>query len=130
MGSDFSGVVKALGSEGLDFHAGAEVFGEVADESGSYAEYAVAPVSKVTLKPGSLHHVQAAAIPIAASTAWQALFETADLESGQRVLIHAAAGGVGSFAVQFAKWKGAFVIGDDAEHAPPMRSSVAEVPRT
>ena len=62
-------------------------------------------------KPDSLDHVQAAALPIASLTAWQALFDTAQLQAGQKVLIHAAAGGVGSFAVQFARWKGAHVIG-------------------
>lgn len=111
MGSDFSGVVETLGPDVRDFHEGEAVFGIVAEESGSYAEFAVAPVSRVARKPIGLDHAQTAALPIASLTAWQALFDTAQLQAGQRVLIHATAGGVGSFAVQFAKWKGAQVIG-------------------
>ena len=67
--------------------------------------------TEVALKPKSIDHVHAAAIPLAALTAWQSLFDSAGLSAGQKVLIHAAAGGVGSFAVQLAKWKGAYVIG-------------------
>jgi len=67
--------------------------------------------SEAALKPKSIDHVHAAAIPVVGLTAWQALFDTAALNKGQRVLIHGAAGGVGSFAVQLAKWKGAHVIG-------------------
>ncbi len=65
----------------------------------------------LALKPSSIDHIQAGAVPLASLTAWQSLFEVAGLKSGQTVLIHAAAGGVGHFAVQFAKWKGAKVIG-------------------
>jgi NADPH:quinone reductase-like Zn-dependent oxidoreductase len=111
MGSDFSGEVEALGPEVTEFRVGESVFGSVADESGSYAEYALADTSTIIEKPAGLDYIQAAAITIPAMTAWQALFDTAKLQSGQKVLIHAAAGGVGSFAVQFAKWKGAYVIG-------------------
>ena len=122
MGIDFSGVVEEVGPGVEQFHVGQEVFGSVADESGSYAEYALAPVSQVVEKPAALDHIQAAALPIAALTAWQVLFDAASLEAGQRVLIHAAAGGVGSFAVQFAKWKGAHVIGTaSAQHAEFVR---------
>ena len=67
--------------------------------------------SEIAAKPKSVDHVQAAAIPLAALTAWQALFDAGGLQAGQKVLIHAAAGGVGHFAVQLAKWKGAFVAG-------------------
>src|SRR6201996_9750701 len=66
---------------------------------------------EIALKPKSIDHLTAAAVPLAGLTAWQGLFKFGKLEKGQRVLIHAAAGGVGSFAVQFAKWKGAYVIG-------------------
>ena len=66
--------------------------------------------SEVALKPKSLYHVYAAAVPLAGITAWQALFDVAQLKRGQRVLIHGGSGGVGHFAVQFAKWKGAHVI--------------------
>jgi len=111
MGSDFSGEIEALGPDVTEFRVGEMVFGSVADDSGSYAEYALAPVSQIVEKPANLEHVQAAAIPVPAMTAWQALFDHAKLRRGQKILIHAAAGGVGNFAVQFAKWKGAYVIG-------------------
>jgi NADPH:quinone reductase-like Zn-dependent oxidoreductase len=111
MGVEFSGEVEALGPEVTEFRAGEAVFGCVADASGSYAEYALAPISQIIEKPEALDHVRAAAMPVASMTAWQALFDEAKLRKGQKVLIHAAAGGVGGFAVQFAKWKGAYVIG-------------------
>jgi NADPH:quinone reductase-like Zn-dependent oxidoreductase len=111
MGSDFSGVVEALGPGSGDFHVGQAVLGIVAEESGSYAEYALAPVSQAAEKPTGLNHLKAAALPIAGLTAWQALFDAGGLRGGQKVLIHGAAGGVGSFAVQFARWKGAYIIG-------------------
>jgi NADPH:quinone reductase-like Zn-dependent oxidoreductase len=95
MGSDFSGVVEAIGPTVPDFRIGEAVFGVVAEESGSYAEFAVAPESRVASKPAPLDHVRAAALPIASLTAWQALFDTAQLQTGQKVLVHAAAGGVG-----------------------------------
>jgi NADPH:quinone reductase-like Zn-dependent oxidoreductase len=111
LGNDFSGVVEEVGQGVEQFQVGQEVFGSVADESGSYADYAVAPVSHVAEKPEGLDHFQAAALPTAGLTAWQALFDVAGLSAGQTLLIHAAAGGVGSFAVQLAKWKQAQVIG-------------------
>ena len=111
MGSDFSGNVEALGPGITDFRVGEGVFGTVADESGSYAEYALASVAQIAEKPPGLDYLTAAALPIASLTAWQALFDAGVLRAGQKVLIHAAAGGVGSFAVQLARWKGAYVIG-------------------
>jgi NADPH:quinone reductase-like Zn-dependent oxidoreductase len=78
---------------------------------GGYAEYAVAAADNLGRKPASLDHVHAAALPVAALTAWDALFEAGGLVAGQKVLIHAAAGGVGHIAVQLAKWRGAQVIG-------------------
>ncbi|HEX4265574.1 MAG TPA: NADP-dependent oxidoreductase [Verrucomicrobiae bacterium] len=111
MGVEFSGEVEALGPEVTEFRVGEAVFGSVSDSSGGYAEYALAPVSQIIEKPAALDHVRAAALPVASMTAWQALFDEAKLRKGQKVLIHAAAGGVGGFAVQFAKWKGAYVIG-------------------
>lgn len=114
VGNDFSGVVEAVGPGVEQFQVGQEVFGSAADQSGSYAEYAVAPVSRVALKPAGLDHFQAAALPIAGLTAWQALLDVAGLGAGQTILIHAAAGGVGSFAVQLAKWKAARVVGTAA----------------
>lgn len=110
MGIDFSGVVEHAGSNVSDFAVGDEVFGEVGEETGSYCEYTTTPVSHVARKPAAFSHAQVAALPVVSLTAWQALFETAHLRLGQKVLIHAATGGVGSFAVQFAKLKGARVI--------------------
>jgi NADPH:quinone reductase-like Zn-dependent oxidoreductase len=78
---------------------------------GTYAEYVVVKETEAALKPKSIDHIHAAAIPVVALTAWQALFDQAGLSKGQKVLIHGAAGGVGSIAVQLAKWKGAHVIG-------------------
>jgi NADPH:quinone reductase-like Zn-dependent oxidoreductase len=79
-------------------------------EGKAYAEYVAAPISDIALKPQRLSHQEAAAVPLAALTAWQAIFDTAHLQSGQTILIHGAAGGVGHLAVQLAKWKGAKVI--------------------
>ncbi len=127
MGNDFSGVVEKPGQGVTQFRVGQEVFGSVADSSGSYAEYAIAPVSYVAEKPTGLDHIKAAALPIAGMTAWQALFDVGGLRSGQKVLIHAAAGGVGSFAVQLAKWKGASVFGTaSSQHAEYVRQLGAD----
>jgi NADPH:quinone reductase-like Zn-dependent oxidoreductase len=111
-GWDLSGVIEAVGSGASRLKVGDEVYSrpDIARD-GSYAEYIVVKESEVAHKPKSIDHVDAAAIPLAALTAWQALFDAAKLSAGQRVLIHGAAGGVGSFAVQFAKMKGARVIG-------------------
>jgi NADPH:quinone reductase-like Zn-dependent oxidoreductase len=81
------------------------------DGAGAHAEYATGPARAFARKPASVDHVQAGALPLAALTAWQALVDTARLDAGQRVLIHAAAGGVGHLAVQIAKARGAYVVG-------------------
>jgi len=78
---------------------------------GAYAEFVAARALNLALKPNSIDYTQAAAVPLAALTAWQSLFEVAGLQSGQTVLIHGAAGGVGHFAAQLAKWKEAKIIG-------------------
>jgi NADPH:quinone reductase-like Zn-dependent oxidoreductase len=111
-GWDLSGVVEKVGSGVTRFQKGAEVYTrpDIA-RNGAYAQYIVARGSEVALKPKSLDHLHAAVVPQAALTAWQALFDTAELQPGQKLLVHAAAGGVGHFAVQLAKWKGAHVIG-------------------
>lgn len=113
LGWDVSGVVEELGAGTEGFKKGDEVYGMVGFPKlgGAYAEYTTAPASHVALKPKTLDHIHAAAVPLAALTAWQALFDTAGLQPGQTILIHAAGGGVGHFAVQLAKWKGARVIG-------------------
>jgi len=107
-GIDVAGVVEAAGPGVTRFKKGDEVFGA---GSGTYAQFAIAKESELAFKPGSIDAVHAAAIPLAALTAWQALFNVAHLTAGQKVLIHGAAGGVGGFAAQFAKAKGAHVIG-------------------
>lgn len=110
-GWDVSGVVEAVGSGVSRLKVGDEVYSRPdISRDGTYAEYVVVKESEVALKPKSIDHVHAAAIPLAALTAWQALFDGAKLSAGQTVLIHGAAGGVGTFAVQFAKMKGARVI--------------------
>ncbi len=107
-GRDVSGVVEAVGPGVTRFAQGDAVFGNAV---GAYAQYAVANEAELARKPLTVDHIHAAAIPLAALTAWQALFEIAGLKEGRRLLIHGAAGGVGSFAVQLAKWKGARVAG-------------------
>src|ERR1051325_64011 len=111
LGSDVSGTVEEVGPGVARFKQGDEVYASLGLEGGGYAEYAVAKEAIVAEKPGTLDHVQAAAVPSGGITAWQALFEVAQLRAGQKVLIHGAAGGVGNFAVQFGKAKGAYVIG-------------------
>jgi len=113
-GIDFSGVVEQRGSQVRGLEQGSEVFGEanVMGQHGSYAEFLVVPAENVALKPRSIDHIQAAALPVAATTAWQALFGdgSINLQPGQTILIHGGAGGVGSTAIQLAKWRGAEVI--------------------
>lgn len=112
-GFDVSGVVAAVGPGVTRFAPGDEVFGmpRFPHPAGAYAEYVTAPARHFARKPADLDHVHAAALPLAALTAWQALVDTADVRPGQRVLIHAAAGGVGHLAVQIAKARGAHVTG-------------------
>ncbi|MBT0768253.1 NADP-dependent oxidoreductase [Kineosporia sp. J2-2] len=113
LGWDVSGTVEAVGPGVTLFTPGDEVFGMLPypHGAGAYAQYAKATARSFTHKPAGLDHVHAAALPLAALTAHQALVDTAHLRPGQRVLIHAAAGGVGHLAVQIAKAHGAHVIG-------------------
>lgn len=111
MGIDVAGVVDSLGSKVNAFKPGDHVFAKLSMGQGGYAEYTATNPAQAALKPKSIGFVEAAAIPTAGLTAWNALFDIAGLQRGQSILIHGAAGGVGSFAVQFAKWKGARVIG-------------------
>jgi NADPH:quinone reductase-like Zn-dependent oxidoreductase len=111
-GWDVSGVVEAVAPDVTAFRVGDEVFGMLDFlGNGAYAEYVATRPRNLAFKPNSVDHARAGAVPLASLTAWQSLFDVADLKSGQTVLIHAAAGGVGHFAVQFAKWKEAKVIG-------------------
>ncbi|WSQ07293.1 NADP-dependent oxidoreductase [Streptomyces sp. NBC_01231] len=113
LGWDVSGVVEAVGIGVARFEPGDEVFGMLSYPwgHGSHAEYVSAPARAFAHKPASIDHTQAGALPLVSLTAWQALTEYADVQPGQRVLIHAAAGGVGHVAVQIAKARGAHVIG-------------------
>ncbi len=111
LGGDISGVVEKVGSNITKFKSGDPVFAYVSlDNSGGYAQYAVVTEREAAPKPKSLTYVEAAAVPIVALTAWQALIDTAKLKAGQTVLIHGGSGGVGSFAIQIAKAHGAKVI--------------------
>jgi NADPH:quinone reductase-like Zn-dependent oxidoreductase len=112
LGTDVSGVVEEAGPGVKSFKPGNSVYARAGVyRDGSYAEYAVVSASDVAMKPQSLDHIQAAAIPHVVLTAWQALFDAAKLSEGQTVLIHGAAGGVGHIALQLAKLRGAKVIG-------------------
>ncbi|WP_030674044.1 NADP-dependent oxidoreductase [Streptomyces rimosus] len=113
VGWDVSGVVEEVGFGVHTVEVGDEVYGMpwFPRQAGAYGEYVTAPSRHFARKPGTLDHDHAAAVPLAALTAWQSLVDAARAEAGQRVLIHAAAGGVGHFAVQFAKHLGAHVIG-------------------
>ncbi len=113
LGGDIAGTVEAVGVEVKNFQQGDAVYGMTVSGgfSGGYAEYAIAKADAISPKPESLDFEAAAAILIGALTAWQAMFDLANLSSGQKILITGASGGVGSMAVQLAKAKGAFVIG-------------------
>jgi NADPH:quinone reductase-like Zn-dependent oxidoreductase len=111
MGWDVSGVVEQTGKKVTRFKVGDAVYACMrATSNGADAEYTIVPERDACSKPAKLTHVEAAAVPLAATTAWQALFDTAKLEKGQTVLIHGGSGGVGHFAIQLAKAHGAKVI--------------------
>lgn len=103
LGLDLAGVVEAAGAEVTQFRPGNEVYGAVLPPRGAYAEYVAVPEENLTTAPPSLDLVHAAALPTAALTAWQPLVHVADVHAGQRVLVHAAAGGIGHLAVQIAQ---------------------------
>jgi len=113
LGWDIAGVVEAVGSGVKQIAVGDEVFGMVRfpEFGNAYADYVAAPASELAKKPANISFAEAAASPLVALTAWQALFDVAQLQAGQTLLVHAAAGGVGHVAVQFWKWRGAQVIG-------------------
>jgi NADPH:quinone reductase-like Zn-dependent oxidoreductase len=121
VGWDVAGTVEALGGGVTRFAVGDRVFGmpRFPREAAAYAEYVTSPSRQLALTPEGLSDVEAAALPLAGLTAWQALVETADVQPGQRVLVLGAAGGVGHLAVQIAKARGAHVIGTarSAKHA-------------
>src|SRR4249920_2492678 len=111
LGSDLSGEVDSVGAGVNELQVGDEVFGVTNERfTGAYAEYAVAKAAMLAPKPKTLNHVHAASVPVVAVTAWQMVFDFAQLSSGQSVLIHGGAGNVGGYAVQLAKRAGAVVI--------------------
>ena len=111
LGSDLSGNVVEVGEGVADFQAGDEVYGLTnAEFTGAYAQYAVAEAGMIAAKPRRLSHLEAASVPVVASTAWQMAFDYGQVEAGKRVLVHGAAGNVGAYAVQLAKRAGAEVI--------------------
>ncbi|PLP56584.1 NADPH:quinone reductase [Mesorhizobium loti] len=112
VGWDISGVIEKLGPDTAGFAVGDEVFGmpRFPKEAAAYAELVAAPADEFVLKPKGIDHVHAGALPLAGLTAWQALVGAAQIRAGQRVLIQAAAGGVGHLAVQIAKARGAYVV--------------------
>ena len=109
---EFSGVVAAVAGDGDEPPVGTAVYalGDF-DRDGAAADYTVVPAGLLAPKPATLGHVESAAIPLAGLSAWQGLFTHGRLAQGERVLVHGAAGGVGGFAVQLARWRGAQVIG-------------------
>lgn len=111
IGYDIAGTVEKTGADAKKFKAGDQVYCYLSVmRGGGYAEYAVAKESETALKPKNINFIEAAAVPLAATTAWQALIDTAKIDKGQTVLIHGGSGGVGSFAIQIAKARGAKVI--------------------
>ncbi|WP_116126151.1 NADP-dependent oxidoreductase [Lewinella sp. IMCC34183] len=112
LGWDAAGVVEEVGSDVTGFKKGDAVYGEPEfPGGGSYAEYLVSRASHFAHKPATIDFTAAAAVPLAGLTAWTGVFKYGKLRSGQRILVQGASGGVGGFAVQFAKAKGAYVIG-------------------
>lgn len=110
-GYDVAGVVEKAGAKVTKFKVGDAVYAFLSlKNGGGYAEYAVATEEEARLKAAGISFEQAAAVPLAGETAWQALIDTAKLQAGQTVLIHGGSGGVGSFAIQIAKATGAKVI--------------------
>jgi NADPH:quinone reductase-like Zn-dependent oxidoreductase len=111
LGSDLSGEIAEVGPGVSDLRAGDQVYGVTNPRFiGAYAEFAVASAAMISIKPRSLSFIQAASVPVIAVTAWQALFDYAHLEAGQKVVIHGAAGNVGAFAVQLARRAGVRIV--------------------
>jgi NADPH:quinone reductase-like Zn-dependent oxidoreductase len=111
LGCEIAGTIEEIGSAVHDFRSGDPAYGYVSlQRNGGYAEYTIAKPDEIAPKPESLDFDDAASVPVGALTSWQAIFDTANLRAGQKILITGASGGVGSMAVQLAKAKGAFVI--------------------
>jgi NADPH:quinone reductase-like Zn-dependent oxidoreductase len=128
LGRDIAGIVEKCGAQATQFAIGEEVAGIVGIGGGGYADKAVLDELAIARKPRNIDYVQAAAIPLAGQTAWQGLFRHGQLKAGQSVLIHGGSGGVGHFAVQFAKARGARVFTTvSAENVEFARSLGADV---
>lgn len=113
LGADFSGEAVEVGKDVTHVKPGDAVYGLVPARSGTFSEYATPKANEVALKPKSLDHIHASTIPLPAMAAWLSLFEHAQFQDGERVLIHGVAGAVGGLAAQLAKSKGAYVYGTD-----------------
>ncbi len=126
LGWDISGIIEKTGSEVKSFKIGDEVFGMInfAGNGKAYAEYVAAPAAHLALKPANISFEEAAAATLAALTAWQALVTHGKIKGGKKVLIHGASGGVGHYAVQIAKYFGAYIIGSASG---PNRNFVKEL---
>jgi len=112
VGTDISGIIEVVGTDVTDYKVGDAIIGSLEwAKQGAFAEYVATETKYIALKPKNLSFEEAAAVPLAALTAWQGLFDKLNLQAGKKIAIQAAAGGVGLFAVQFAKWKGAQVVG-------------------
>jgi NADPH:quinone reductase-like Zn-dependent oxidoreductase len=116
LGRDACGIVEKCGAGAEKFKIGDEVFGIVGIHGGGYAQKVVMAQDAVAARPANLDHVHAAAVPLAGQTAWQGLFRYGEVQSGQRILIHGGSGGVGHFAIQFAKARGAYVATTVSSH--------------
>lgn len=116
LGLDVAGIVEETGSNVVDFKAGDKVYGVPNGLDGSYSEYVAAKASQFALMPETASFNEAGAIPSCALMAWSGIVDQGKVQLGQRVLINGAAGGIGTLAVQLAKWKGAYVIGTASEH--------------
>jgi len=126
-GRDIAGIVEACGGLVDDWKKGDAIYAMLGIDRGGYSEFAVAKSEEVAPKPRTLDFVEAASVPLAGLTAWQGLFRYGELQSGQRVLIHGGSGGVGHFAIQFAKVVGAYVITTVSEqHVDFVRSLGAD----
>lgn len=120
LGSDLSGVIDAVGGGVAGFRAGDEIYGVTNPRFiGAYAEYAIASAAMIARKPRSIDHAEAASVPVIAVTAWQGLFEQAQLNTGDTVLIHGAAGNVGAYAVQLARRAGIHTVATAASDDIP-----------
>jgi NADPH:quinone reductase-like Zn-dependent oxidoreductase len=117
LGWDAAGIIEEVGAEVTSFQKGDKVYGiPNFPGDGSYAEYFVAKATSVAIKPQNLTFTEAAGIPLAGTTAWRGVVDYGKIQPGHKILIHGAAGGVGSLAIQIAKAKGAYVIGTASSH--------------